>query len=144
MWQDKSDIKVGLFYLFNVQVLGILWVLASEWRTLTNLTPSISRFIHNSIPPSYKPTSFDKFLTTKEVKITSFSVLLFMPLLTPIMKCRNWNLFSSGLWRVVQFNNLGHKRVSEFWHSPASVVWRGGCIHHLLQGGLLKLQTIQI
>ena len=68
MWQDKSDIKVGLFCLFNVQVLGIQWVLASEWRTLTNLTPSISRFIHNSTPPSYKPTSFDKFLTTKEVK----------------------------------------------------------------------------
>ena len=32
-------------------------------------TVLISRFINNSIPPSYKPTSFDKFLTSKEVKI---------------------------------------------------------------------------
>jgi len=30
-------------------------------------TVLISRFINNSIPPSYKPTSFDKFLTSKEV-----------------------------------------------------------------------------
>ena len=32
-------------------------------------TVLISRFINNSIPPSYKPTSFDKFITSKEVKV---------------------------------------------------------------------------
>lgn len=30
-------------------------------------TVLISRFINNSIPSSYKPTSFDKFITSKEV-----------------------------------------------------------------------------
>ena len=51
MWKDKLDLKVQY----------------PSKRNLFSNHVLIPRFINNSTPASYKPTSFDKFLTTREV-----------------------------------------------------------------------------
>ena len=51
MWKDKLDLKVQC---------------PSKRNRFSNYV-LIPRFINNSTPASYKPTSFDKFLTTREV-----------------------------------------------------------------------------
>ena len=37
-------------------------------------TSLITRFISDSLPPFYKPTSFDKFLVTKEISGTLYNL----------------------------------------------------------------------